>query len=400
MRKSISALLLLAALGSTVTVTFTACSDDNPIENPGGFELKRNDLKGEIGNGEHIVLESGTYSLTGPLIVGNGGKLTIKAGVVVEATPFSGGEEIRYIATAQGGQLFVEGTKENPVVMTAQNKVQQAWGGLVLCGKAPINKGATATAEVSGLTYGGTDVNDNSGSIEYLRIEYSGYSYTSEKEFNGLSMFGVGKGTKIQYVQVHEGSDDGFEWFGGTVDTKYLVATANEDDQFDWTEGWNGTNEYWYAKEASSKGNRGIEADNNSNNHMADPISNPTIKHMTLIGRGNHDGESQALKLRVGTKGILDNVVLSNWGTGFDVEHDESVAYVTDGSLKATNVKFDNVMTKSKGRKTSPGKDNDGKDIPGEVVDVSNVYTENDAATGAGKGVDVPEWAQGWTVGL
>src|SRR5690606_9982704 len=148
---------------------------------------KRNDLKGEIGNGEHIVLESGTYSLTGPSIVGNGGKLTIKAGVVVEATPFSGGEEIRYIATAQGGQLFGEGTKENPVVMTAQDKVQGAWGGLVLCGKAPINKGATATAEVSGLTYGGTDVNDNSGSIEYLRIEYSGYSYTSEKEFNGLS---------------------------------------------------------------------------------------------------------------------------------------------------------------------------------------------------------------------
>src|SRR5690606_6280547 len=116
------------------------------------------------------------------------------------------------------------------------------WGGLVICGRAPINKGATASAEVSELTYGGSVVNDNSGSIRYLRIEYSGFAYNSEKEFNGRSLFGVGNGTTIEYVQVHEGADDGVEFFGGTVNTKYLVATSNEDDQFDWTEGWNGSN--------------------------------------------------------------------------------------------------------------------------------------------------------------
>lgn len=389
MKKSISSLLLLAAL-STGTIVFTTSCSDDPIENITDNSFDRNDLKGDITAGQHIVLESGVYKLTGPLIVHEGGKLTIKAGVTIEATKFKDGEQVRYIATAQGGQLFVEGTKDRPVVMTAEegNKVQQAWGGVVMCGRAPINKGTTASAEVSGLTYGGNVVDDNSGSLRYLRIEYSGYAYSSDKEFNGLSMFGVGNGTTVEYVQVHEGSDDGFEWFGGTVNTKYLVATANEDDQFDWTEGWNGTNEFWYAKEATSKGNRGIEADNNSNNNLATPISNPTIKHMTLIGRKS-GSEDQAIKLRVGTKGTFDNLVLSNWGTGFDVEHDAGIGYIADGSLKATRVKFENVDVKSKGKNTA-----------GEAVDVSAVFTEDASATGAGAGVETPEWAKGWTVGL
>lgn len=344
MKRSTSTLLMLALLAATPMV-FTACSDKDDVTEIIDNDIRTN-LQGEVKDGQNLVLESGTYKLNGPLIVKAGGKLTIKPGVIVEATPFKDGEEIRYIAVSQGGQILAEGTKEKPIVFTAANKVQQAWGGIVLCGKAPINKGNTANAEVSGLPYGGTVANDNSGILKYARIEYSGYSYNAEKEFNGLSMFGVGNGTTIEYIQVHEGSDDGFEWFGGTVNTKYLVATSNEDDQFDWTEGWNGTNENWYAKEAATKGNRGIEADNNSNNHTAGPISNPTINNLTLIGRGAIGAEPQAMKLRVGTKAKIDNVVLSNWSVGFDVEHNEGIAYVGDGTLKVTNVKFENVVTK------------------------------------------------------
>lgn len=397
MKKSLSTVLLLASLTSAAPMLFTACSSDNdPIVNP--IDDIRENLKGEIKNGEHIILESGVYKLTGALIVQSGGKLTVKPGVVIEATPYRDGEEIRYIAVAQGGQIFAEGTKEKPVIFTSTNKTQQAWGGVVVCGKAPINKGNTANAEVSGLPYGGTQVDDNSGIIKYARIEYSGYSYSSDKEFNGLSMFGVGAGTTIEYVQVHEGSDDGFEWFGGTVNTKYLVSTSNEDDLFDWTEGWNGTNEYWYGKEAANKGNRGIEADNNSNNHLAGPISNPTIKNLTLIGRGASSSEPQALKLRVGTKATMDNVYLSNWSVGIDIEHDESIGYITDGSLKISNVKFENITTKSKGTKTVPQGSPEG--TKGAVVDVSAAFTENNAATGAGAGSATPEWAKGWTVGI
>lgn len=397
MKKSLSTVLLLASLTSAAPMLFTACSSDNdPIVNP--IDDIRENLKGEIKNGEHIILESGVYKLTGALIVQSGGKLTVKPGVVIEATPYRDGEEIRYIAVAQGGQIFAEGTKEKPVIFTSTNKTQQAWGGVVVCGKAPINKGNTANAEVSGLPYGGTQVDDNSGIIKYARIEYSGYSYSSDKEFNGLSMFGVGAGTTIEYVQVHEGSDDGFEWFGGTVNTKYLVSTSNEDDLFDWTEGWKGTNEYWYGKEAANKGNRGIEADNNSNNHLAGPISNPTIKNLTLIGRGASSSEPQALKLRVGTKATMDNVYLSNWSVGIDIEHDESIGYITDGSLKISNVKFENITTKSKGTKTVPQGSPEG--TKGAVVEVSAAFTENNAATGAGAGSATPEWAKGWTVGI
>lgn len=411
MKKPISKLLSLAFLSLTLATTTVSCSSDDstPIVDPvtpppGGessFKVDRNALTGEIKDG-HVTLTDGTYKLTGKLIVGPGAKLTIKAGVKIEATELESGQfqAVRYIAVSQGGQIFVEGTSSNPVIMTAANQKPGSWGGLVICGKAPINKGTTATAEVSELTYGGSEANDNSGSIKYLRIEYSGYSYNADKEFNGLSMFGVGKGTTIDYVQIHEGSDDGFEWFGGTVDAKHLVVTNFHaevgDDLFDWTEGWNGLGENWYGKRTNG-GNRGIEADNNSNNHTAAPISNPTIKNLTLIGN-NAGSENQAMKLRVGTKANFDNVVLSNFGTGFDVEHDEGVAFVASGELKATRVKFDNVATKSKGTKTVPAGSPTG--TKGETVDVSKIFTEDANATGAGNGTATPTWAAGWTVGL
>ncbi|PRD54590.1 hypothetical protein C5749_14190 [Sphingobacterium gobiense] len=396
MRKSTIPMTKMFCLGLlSASLAFTSCSDDDTPEPDGdsSFELVRDDFHGEITEGE-VILTSGTYQLTGKVEVKEGATLTIKPGVIIEATNVSGDrQDVRYIAVGQGGKINVEGTKENPVVMTATTKKPGAWGGLVICGRAPINKGLTASAEVSELTYGGTVVNDNSGTVRYLRIEYSGYSYDGTKEFNGLSMFGVGKGTTIEYVQSYEGSDDAFEWFGGTVDSRYLVAVNTHeevgDDIFDWTEGWNGTGEYWYGIRTNS-GNRGIEADNNSSNHNADPISNPTIKNLTLIGNNDSDGsENQAIKMRVGTNGNFDNVVLSNWGVGFDIQHDESLAFVEAGELKATNVKFLNVGTKAKGTSTADAD-----------VDITKVFTENDEATGAGNGVDVPEWAQGWTVGL
>ncbi|MDO5636048.1 MAG: hypothetical protein Q4G18_02200 [Myroides sp.] len=395
MKKPIVKFFSLAFLSLTLATTTVSCSDDDtttPEEQTSDFKVDRNNLTGEIKSG-HVTLTDGTYKLTGKLIVGNGAKLTIKPGVKIEATALGEGQfdAVRYIAVAQGGQIFVEGTAANPVIMTAENQTPGSWGGLVICGKAPINKGTTASAEVSDLTYGGNEVNDNSGSIKYLRIEYSGYSYNADKEFNGLSMFGVGKGTTIEYVQIHEGSDDGFEWFGGTVDSKYLIVTnfSSEvgDDLFDWTEGWNGTGENWYGKRTNN-GNRGIEADNNSNNHLATPVSSPTIKNLTLIGN-NAGSENQAIKLRVGTKANFDNLVLSNWGTGFDVQHDEGVGYVADGQLKATRVKFDNVGSKSTGKNTDDS-----------AADVSAIFTEDETATGAGNGTSAPAWAQGWTVGL
>ncbi len=385
MKKTFRNVLGILLMSSAILVSCSDNDDTTTTPPTSTFVADANDFKGTIDNGTVTLDASKEYQLTGKLIIANGAKLIIPAGTKIIGT----GGTSAYIAVAQGGKIEVNGTAEKPVVMTGKEATPGSWGGLVICGKAPINKGATATSEVADLTYGGTDAADNSGSIRYLRIENSGAIFSSEKEFNGLSLFGVGNGTTIEYVQLHNGSDDGIEFFGGTVNTKYIVSSNNEDDQFDWTEGWNGTNEFWYSKQRSDSGNRGVEADNNANNHLATPISAPTLKNVTLIGRGSASQEPQGFKLRVGTYATIDNVVISNFSTGFDVEHDATLAAITSGKLKATNVKFDNVTTKAKGKNTA-----------GESVDANGVFTENANATGAGNGTSVPTWAQGWTVGL
>ena len=391
MKKSIRNVFGILLMSSLVLATVSCDDKDDPKTeqpdngNDSDFKVDVNKFEGTITKGTVTLDAKNEYQLTGKLVIANGAKLVIPAGTKIVGT----GGTSSYIAVAQGGKIEINGTQTNPVVLTGKDKTPGNWGGLVICGKAPINKGTTATSEVADLTYGGTEVADNSGSIKYLRIEYAGALFSADKEFNGLSLFGVGNGTTIEYVQLHNGSDDGIEFFGGTVNTKYIVSTYNEDDQFDWTEGWNGTNEFWYGKERADMGNRGIEADNNSSNNVATPIANPTIKNVTLIGRGATGEEPDAMKLRQGTYATIDNVVLSNWGVGFNVEHDATIAAIETKKLQVTNVKFENVATKSK-----------GKNNAGATVDVSAVFTEKADATGAGNGTAAPSWTQGWTVGL
>ncbi|MGL2962350.1 hypothetical protein ACSVH2_00860 [Flavobacterium sp. RSB2_4_14] len=390
--------LMLKFIGifAFATILFTSCTTGEEDNNSSTFVVDANNFQGQINDGE-VVLNAGTvYKLTGRLQVNDGASLIIPAGTVIEGV----GGTSSYIAVAQGGKLFVNGTSSNPVVMTSGLTTKNAgdWGGLVVCGKAPINRvtggASTAQSEVADLTYGGTISNDNSGSIRYLRIEYAGAAFNSEKEFNGVSLFGVGSGTIFEYVECYHGADDGFEFFGGSVNTSNLISFGNEDDQFDWTEGWNGNNTNWYGKLSFGKGNRGIEADNFELGFANTPISFPTITNITLIGAGGSADatiytENQGMKLRRGTKGQFSNVVLSSWKTGFDVEHDETIASVgTD--LKATNVNFiSDVPTKSKGKTTAGG-----------TADVSAIYTESTTATGAGNGVGAPSWSTGWSIGL
>ncbi len=382
---------LLAITGSL----FTACSSDDDNEPTSSFVVNPADFKGTIGDGEVILDGNTTYTLTGAIIVADGATLTIPAGTVIRAT----GGTSAYIAVAQGGKIFVNGTASNPVIMTsgAATPAPGNWGGLVICGKAPINtvSGGTSTAqsEVADLTYGGTIANDNSGSVRYLRLEYTGANFSATKEFNGASLFGVGSGTIFEYVQAFHGSDDGFEFFGGTVNTSNLVSFGNEDDQFDWTEGWNGTNTNWYGKISFGKGNRGIEADNYEFGFANTPISNPTINNLTLVGPGSTAdatiyAENDAIKFRRGTKALLSNVSLTGFADAFDVEHDETISFVGT-TLKATNVKYTDITNKAKGKNTA-----------GASTSVATIADETTTATGAGNGAATPTWAAGWTTGL
>lgn len=384
-------ILAISALG------FTSCtSDDNgtPEVPSSTFVANPLDFKGTISDGEVILDASAVYKLTGKIQVNSGATLTIPAGTKIEGL----GGTTAYIAIAQGGKLNVNGTAANPVIMTSglATKAAGDWGGLVICGKAPINRvtGGTTSAqsEVADLTYGGTMADDNSGSITYLIIEYAGAAFNSEKEFNGISLFGVGSGTVFQNVQSIHGADDGFEFFGGTVNTSNLISIGNEDDQFDWTEGWNGTNTNWYARLDFGKGNRGIEADNFEFGFSNTPIANPSITNISLVGPGatadaTNFAENSAIKLRRGTKAIFTNAYISNWKVGVDVEHDETLAFVGT-ALKVTNVTFMDVPAKSKGKNTAGG-----------TVDVTAGITEG-TSTGAGAGAGVPTWASQWALGF
>jgi hypothetical protein len=393
MKKSILNFVTIIALSGGL---LTSCSndDDKKTTTPSTFVADPANFQGKITDGEVVLDASKTYKLTGAIKVENGATLTIPAGTVIEGT----GGTASYISVAQGAKINVNGTAAKPVIMTAAVKQAGKWGGLVICGKAPINRvsggASTATSEVAELTYGGTNSADNSGSIKYLRIEYAGAAFNDAKEFNGLSFFGVGSGTVVENVEAYYGADDGFEFFGGSVNTKNLISIGNEDDQFDWTEGWNGTNENWYGKLDFGKGNRGIEADNFEFGYGFTPIANPTITNLTLVGPGStaavaNFAENQAIKLRRGTKGLISNVVLSSWATGVDVENDETIAFIGT-SLKVSNVLFvTDVPTKTKGKKTD-----------GTSATVSAVVTELATATGAGNGVGAPTWAAGWSVGF
>jgi hypothetical protein len=396
MKTTLRNLFALAA----ITAAFTSCSDDDSENSNNGpsssFVLNANDFKGDIKDGE-VVLDANTvYKLTGSIKIQNGATLTIPAGTKITAT----GGTASYIAVAQGGKINVNGTAEKPVVMTSgkATPAPSDWGGLVICGKAPINRvsggASTAQAEVSELTYGGTISNDNSGSIKYLVIEYCGAAYNNEKEFNGVSFFGVGSGTVVENVEVYHGADDGFEFFGGSVNTSNLIAIGNEDDQFDWTEGWNGTNTNWYGKLAFGKGNRGIEADNYEFGFANTPVSMPTISNLTLIGPGGSADaavytENNAIKLRRGTKAMISNVYLANWKEGINIEHDETIGFIGT-SVKITNVNFGtDVVSKAKGKNTA-----------GASINVDTVFTELASSTGAGNSAAKPTWANTWSVGF
>ena len=378
--------VLAAALFLSTGFALTSCDNgDDPIpSNPPatGIGANPDDFKGEVKAGETVTLDATkVYKITGAVAVKEGGKLVIPAGTKFQAT----GGTSSYITVEQGGQIFANGTATSPIIFESSAGTPGSWGGLVICGRAPMNKGVTATAEVGNAQYGGNNPADNSGILTYVRIEDAGAIFTGEKEFNGLSLFAVGHGTKIENISVINGSDDGIEFFGGTVNVTNIVSANNEDDAFDWTEGWNGTATGVFTKRrADGVGNRGIEADNNSNNNDADPRSNPTIKNATFIG--GTTGETDGIKLRVGTYATIDNVVLSNWSTGLNFEHDATVSYF-NGAGKITNVKFENVA-----------KESSAKSSAGASVDVlPGTYTIKADASGAGNGTSTPSWATGWS---
>ncbi len=260
--------------------------------------------------------------------------LTIEAGAKIIA--MSDDDIVDYILVEQGGKIMAEGTKTAPIVMTSVDEEAGAWGGLHICGKAPVNK-TNPTSEIGDASYGGSDLADNSGVLKYIRLEYTGFAFDEESESNGLTLYGVGNGTKIDYVQAYMGADDGFEWFGGSVKCNHLISTGSGDDSFDWTQGWVGGGNNWVAQQiaGADHGDALIEADNNGSDNVATPVSNPTLNCLTLVGP-NTEG-NKGIRLREGTHASISNVIVIGKENSMVIETPQTAAWLAEGA-KLNNI--------------------------------------------------------------
>ena len=387
---------LFLSMLTIASLVFASCSNDDDDTttptNPNLVSLDPANFKGTLESGKEAILDpSKTYFLTGSFIVKDGAKLTIPAGTVIKATENTDGV-VRYIAVSQGGQIFVNGTATNPVKMTSAKATpaKSDWGGLVICGKAPINTsataGGTASAEVSELTYGGSNATDNSGVLKYLVIEYTGFAFNSTKEFNGLSLFGVGSGTTVEYVHANHNGDDGIEFFGGTVNGKYLISTDSDDDSIDFADGWAGTGEFWYIKNTAKAG---IEGSNNGANGAATPMTNATLKNISII-KGTLGNSEHAIYLKEGAgKWNTQNIYVGgDFAKGIKISSTDAPANasVTAGTITFNPIQFD---------VTNPG-----SFVNSEYSGANTTYLTVGNNTGAGAGAAAPSWSTGWTSGL
>lgn len=361
-----------------------SCKKNLTIEDMPIFVLKQDSLAGDIKDGTVILRANTTYKLVGPLNVLSGATLKIESGVTIIAQTELGASNL-YINIFRGGKIEAVGTTEAPIIFTSSIDERGSWGGLCLHGYAPNNVGNDASSEINGVQYGGTNSTDNSGILSYVIIKNSG-AKNGTKEFNGLSFFSVGSGTTINNIAIINGNDDAFEWYGGNVNCTNLYAENNDDDNFDWDLGYSGTLTNLYGINSNtnaSSDSRGIEADNNPDNNLATPYSNPVVSNVTLIGRGStfSGTQKEGVYLRRGTKGKITNLFLQGYATGVGVEHDATITNLTNRELKVNTIQFTDVPTKTKGKTTA-----------GVASDVTAVITEA-TATGAGSGATKPSWA-------
>jgi hypothetical protein len=351
--------LLLLACGSDDT------DSDTDTDGPGGDFAEACDALGvecTVINGQNVGFLTGVITqditltsnaawvLRGGVFIGgdneNNTTLSIEAGTTIFGDSATDG----FLAIRRGSKIDARGTKDAPIVMTSDKAVGQRargdWGGLVILGNAPINSCAQqpCEAEIEGGAglYGGSNPNDDSGVLEYVRVEFAGTEVSKDNELNGITFGGVGRATKVDYIQVHANLDDGIEMFGGTVDIKHVVVSCVGDDSIDWDAGWQGRLQFGLAVQCPDAGNHGIEADGNEANNAATPISNPILSHVTLIGHPDIPVDNFGIVLRRGTAGNLWNFVVTGFNKGcLSLRNAQTLAHFDDGTASIARTILD-----------------------------------------------------------
>lgn len=289
------------------------------------------------------------YLLTGFVYVRDGVTLTIQPGTVIRGDKDSKGT----LLIERGAKLMAEGTVDQPIVFTSNfpsgSRAYGDWGGIVLCGKAAINPaGGTAIIEGGPTSiYGGgssPDDDDYSGSLKFIRIEFPGIPFVPDKEINGLTLGAIGKSTQLDYIQVSYSGDDSYEWFGGTVNAKHLIAYRGWDDDFDTDFGYRGMIQYAVSlrdKDIADpqSGSNGFESDNDGSGSTNTPVTNPIFSNVTIFGpkytaaTSINSNYKRGMHLRRNTRLNVYNSVFSGYPTGLFIDGTAAQGNATNGDL-------------------------------------------------------------------
>ena len=304
--KRINQIFLVAIAASAMI--FASCDDKEKDPPEEGEQILFGPNKTQIGNGdkEFYITEShtikrGVYTMVGWIYVEDGATLTIEPGTIIKGTDISYDGSTHSTGSSlvilRGAKIMAEGTREQPIVFTSNMPKGQRqpadWGGIIICGKARNNMGEMDIEGGVTAPHGGTDDNDNSGVMRYVRIEFGGYPFAADTEINGLTMGSVGRGTTLEYIQVSYCGDDSFEWFGGSVDAKYLIAYHGWDDDFDTDNGFSGRIQFALGvrdpKIADISNSNGFESDNNNPGNANEPFTTAVFSNVTIIGPMGQD---------------------------------------------------------------------------------------------------------------
>lgn len=353
-----------ASEGETFEIYFTVTDNrDRTSTTPSPATVTVDDEPSQVieisespnGVGTTTWLARNTYVLNGKIYVNDGQTLTIEAGTVIKGQTGQA-ESASALIVARGGKIIANGTAENPIIFTAlADDVSRAddlpmnqrglWGGVLLLGNAFINhangqtniEGIVATDSDARSLYGvGTDPvsgknwpEDNAhsaGELSYVSIRHGGTNIGAGNEINGLTFGGVGSGTKVHHIEVFANDDDGFEWFGGTVNTSYLASILNQDDAFDWDFGWRAENQFWVAvqEQGFDDSNRGFESDGaHSGNLNVSLFSKPRVYNMTLVGSAAagsaNDDDHNAMFFTENSGGMIHNSIIMGFGEGVNL---------------------------------------------------------------------------------
>lgn len=336
-------------------------------------------LSGRI-NADTVLRKANTYILKGLVYMVGNHTMTVEAGTTIKGS-FSGSDVAALIIT-RGSKLVAIGTPTEPIVFTsaAASPASGDWGGIVLLGKAPVNtsfngiaglyqaEGGIDNANGDGLAGSGDAVaptavaNDNSGTLQYVRIEYAGYAFQPDKELNSLTMAAVGSGTTIDHVQVTYAKDDAFEWFGGTVNCKYLITYKTQDDDFDTDNGYSGNVQFGLVLRdsliADISTSEAFESDNNASGTTATPKTSAVFSNITAIGPRATLGNTGNTLFRAGAQirrnssiSIFNSIILgwpqavlidASTGTPTDLNINDSTLRIRNTTLAGNtiNVKY------------------------------------------------------------